>query len=717
MSAAAIISLVGCATNALLGLLVYFGNPRRQLNRIYVLLALCIAGWNMGQFHLFVASSREEAILWMHFEWVAIIIGPALLFHLSLLVAEWSLKRWQIGLLYVLCGVFVVLSLTQWMIEDIRHLGDAGWYAQAGFGMFLFHPFFLALVMLSMIALLRKRQHASPLMRKKLDALFVAQSLLLFSGVNDVLPVMGFVKYPWTHIPVFPYGSVAAVFYGIIVGYSVLQNDLLNVHVALGRVAAQIIRFVFFLIIGASLLLLAAIVFPEDFNAVALLLGFLSLVGGGLTSALLFPKLFGSGPEDLEKSLLGDRFEYHDKIRAFIDSLPGYVSRDELLGDLAELLRAFVGVEAFRLYVVSDQQTTYDLALCSPQSGAPRPTLPASAIPDALFADGKQRAFHLDAVWGDTDPGDVATLRQSMALMGMKVCIGLVTGGKGMGKLLLADKRDGAPYTATDLALLESLADRLALVLNQFRLSDQLVRNQEMELLGRMSKGIAHDMNNLLTPISTLLQLLEDGHTTEEIAELIPPARRNIEAARSYIMNSLFLSRQNEPNMKRGDLAEAVRRAVELQRPLVEGAGLSIAVRIPCSLLALRDEAMMVRVFSNLIANAVDASQPGGLVEIEGATFKPPGSDQRWLRVAVIDHGIGISEKILSHIGKAYFTTKDTGDERRGFGLGLSICKKIIDIHGGTLKIESKVGSGTRISVDIPECLAAGSDVSNDSEN
>ncbi len=702
MSATAIVPLVGCVTNALLALLIYFGNPRQQINRLYALLGLCIAGWNLGQFHLFVAASRHEAIFWIHFEWIAIILGPVLLFHLSLIIAGKSLQRWQCNLLYTLSAAFVLLSLTPWMIADIHHLGAAGWYAKAGPGMYFFHPFFMALVAMSIIVLARSRRSASRLMRKKLDALILAQGLLLFSGINDVLPVMGHVNYPFTSTPVFPYGSLAAVLYGIIVGYSVLQNDLLNVHIALGRMAAQIVRFVFFVVIGACLLLLAAVLFPDDFGGVALLLAFLAMVGAGLCAALLFPKLFGSGPEEIEKSLLGDRFEYHDKIRAFTESLPGYALRKELLDDLAELLQSSLGVDAFRLYLESEQPETYELVLCQPLSGAPRSTLSPATLPVSLFTGKSAHSFHVASIWPGGDNDRSQRLRQTLQLFDMTVCLGLVSGGRALGALLLSDKRDKTPYTATDLALLESLADRMALVLNQFRLTNQILRNQEMELLGRMSKGIAHDLNNLLTPISTLLQLLEEGHDLKDISELLPPARRNIETARSYILNSLFLSKQNEPNLQPGDLTKAVQNALALQRANLDAAGISTSVKMPYSLHAMMDEAMMVRVFTNLIANAIDASSRGGIIEIEGAGFTPPGQHRRWLRVTVTDHGTGISEKVLAQIGKAYVTTKDTGDDRRGFGLGLPICKKIIEIHGGNLKIESKVGSGTRIIVDVP---------------
>lgn len=80
---------------------------------------------------------------------------------------------------------------------------------------------------------------------------------------------------------------------------------------------------------------------------------------------------------------------------------------------------------------------------------------------------------------------------------------------------------------------------------------------------------------------------------------------------------------------------------------------------------------------------------------------KAPGS-REWLRLAIIDEGEGIAEENLARIFTPYFTTKDRGDENRGFGLGLSICRRIVNLHGGNLSVASKPKKGTTVNVDLP---------------
>ena len=73
-----------------------------------------------------------------------------------------------------------------------------------------------------------------------------------------------------------------------------------------------------------------------------------------------------------------------------------------------------------------------------------------------------------------------------------------------------------------------------------------------------------------------------------------------------------------------------------------------------------------------------------------------------WLRLRVIDQGEGIAKENLARVTTPYFTTKNRGDEGRGFGLGLAICRKIVALHGGHLTIASQLKRGTTIQIDLP---------------
>ena len=100
----------------------------------------------------------------------------------------------------------------------------------------------------------------------------------------------------------------------------------------------------------------------------------------------------------------------------------------------------------------------------------------------------------------------------------------------------------------------------LGLVLNQVRLRQQLQVVHEQDLLGRMSRGLAHDLNNLLTPVWTLLQLsMETGNTEPLDDELLPVALRNVSTMRAYIKEALFFSENLRPDLHGFDGAQGAR--------------------------------------------------------------------------------------------------------------------------------------------------------------
>jgi signal transduction histidine kinase len=106
---------------------------------------------------------------------------------------------------------------------------------------------------------------------------------------------------------------------------------------------------------------------------------------------------------------------------------------------------------------------------------------------------------------------------------------------------------------------------------------------------------------------------------------------------------------------------------------------------------------LIQRLFFNLVGNAIDACSSGDAVIIAVSRNRP-----EWVRVVVRDTGSGIPAEHLERVFEPYYTTKRFGSEKRGFGLGLTIARKIVELHGGTIWIDSLTGQGTTVTVDLP---------------
>jgi signal transduction histidine kinase len=100
---------------------------------------------------------------------------------------------------------------------------------------------------------------------------------------------------------------------------------------------------------------------------------------------------------------------------------------------------------------------------------------------------------------------------------------------------------------------------------------------------------------------------------------------------------------------------------------------------------------------ANLLSNAIDASAPGDSVSLVASSHRAG-----WIQFQISDRGGGIAPEHLARIFEPYFTTKEFGDDTRGFGLGLTICQKIVLLHRGTISVKSELGCGTTFTVDLP---------------
>jgi signal transduction histidine kinase len=128
----------------------------------------------------------------------------------------------------------------------------------------------------------------------------------------------------------------------------------------------------------------------------------------------------------------------------------------------------------------------------------------------------------------------------------------------------------------------------------------------------------------------------------------------------------------------------------------------NIITESPGEVLVEMDEVLIQRLIANLISNAIDASATDSQIRVELLRLVKTEASRDWLRIRVIDEGEGIRKEDLNRVFTPYFTTKNRGDEARGFGLGLAICRKIVNLHGGNLSITSRQRKGTTVQVDLP---------------
>jgi signal transduction histidine kinase len=171
------------------------------------------------------------------------------------------------------------------------------------------------------------------------------------------------------------------------------------------------------------------------------------------------------------------------------------------------------------------------------------------------------------------------------------------------------------------------------------------------------------------------------------------------------IRNMLDFGHRSATDTKREDLGTLAEETVELLRSLADRSGVELIVKSASVVKARVNRAELQQVLSNLLANAIQAVPDGGRVTlaVDEANARLPENGDRQVRsyacIEVQDEGMGIPPEILPRIFDPFFTTKPSGE---GTGLGLSVSYGIIRDHGGGIRIQSVLGSGTTVRVYLP---------------
>ncbi|MEH2308392.1 hybrid sensor histidine kinase/response regulator [Nostoc sp.] len=241
------------------------------------------------------------------------------------------------------------------------------------------------------------------------------------------------------------------------------------------------------------------------------------------------------------------------------------------------------------------------------------------------------------------------------------------------------------------------------------QLEAQFLRAQRMESLGTLASGIAHDLNNALTPMLMTVQLLEAQLPDEKSQQWLTIMETNVKRAADLVKQVLWFSRGSVGNFKTLQVRYLIS---EIENIIKQTFFRAIEIRIDVSEQNLwnifGDATQLHQVLMNLCINAHDAMPNGGILKISAKNFWVDSHYAKmnidakvgsYVMISVCDTGIGIKREIVDRIFEPFFTTKEVG---KGTGLGLSTVLGIIKSHFGFVNVVTNVGKGTEFQVCLP---------------
>ncbi len=220
---------------------------------------------------------------------------------------------------------------------------------------------------------------------------------------------------------------------------------------------------------------------------------------------------------------------------------------------------------------------------------------------------------------------------------------------------------------------------------------ERLIKAERLATVGEVASMVGHDLRNPLTGMAGAAYYLKtkaDSKLDEKMKEMLELIERDIEYSNRIVENLLEYSKDIQPELTETDL-----------KSLVDGTLTLVKVPKNIRILDLTksetkikvDAHEITRVFVNLIKNAIDSMPEGGKLSIK--SNKVNGN----LEIVFADTGTGITKEVMKKLWTPFFTTK-----AKGMGLGLSICKRIVEVHRGSIFVKTKVGEGTTFTITLP---------------
>ena len=236
--------------------------------------------------------------------------------------------------------------------------------------------------------------------------------------------------------------------------------------------------------------------------------------------------------------------------------------------------------------------------------------------------------------------------------------------------------------------------------------TDRLLQSEKVAAMGSLLAGLAHELNNPLTVILGSAQLLRlFANDTEALARRVDSIGGAAHRCVRIVRNFLSLARQRTPERTDVRLHDVVQGAVELLAYELRLDDVEVAVDIPEDLPILSaDPHQLHQVLVNLITNAHQAMRRSPQPRRIAFTARHDAPRGR-IRLEVTDTGPGVPQALQAKIFEPFFTTKPTGE---GTGLGLSLCRGMIEEHGGTIELDSEPGRGSRFTIELPLLIRSG---------
>ena len=605
-----------------------------------------------------------------------------------------SLARWRIPLAIV---ALLPIGLSLGFHQQLLELAPAG---PADKGMLLrFDPMGKAVNLILLVALVWILMNLEQTFRSAVGTMrwrikFVVLGLAVIFGarlyVRSQALLFSAYDFHWSGIEssALLIGCVLLVVAHVRTGFA--EIDVYPSRAVLGSSLTVLLVGGYLFVVGVLANLVRRVGGEESFQLAAFLV---LLAMAGLTVLLLSDRL-----RQRIRGFIGRHFAraQHDSVRIWTEfsrRLANVKDPASLCAASTRLVSETFEVLSVTLWLLDEQNEQFIRgASTAPQTGELSPGNPLATSSSAVAAGLRVRSYPFDLEGINEEWAQ--ELRQlnptTFPNGGNRWCVPLRAGEQSLGVLVLADRVNGATYTAEQLQLLQCIADQITSVLLNLRLANEVARSRELDAFRTMSAFFVHDLKNTAASLNLMLKNLpvhfDDPAFREDALRGIANTARRID---TMIARLSALRQRPAFHRVEADLNQLVSEVLDRLDGMPH---IELTKELEPLPRMLADREQIQSVVTNLVLNARDALGPGGRIHVR--TEQVGGSAV----LTVADNGCGMSEAFLKDcLFRPFQSTK-----KEGLGIGMFQSRMIVEAHGGSIRVESETGKGSAFQVSLP---------------
>ena len=744
--------LINAITSVALGCFILVINFKSAVSRLFALFCFSVAYWAINYFLWLKMEEMESALFFIRHAMIGATFIPLTFTAFTLKFLE--KHNWLVMTINILsCNLFAFCSFSPLFIAGVEQRLFFKFWPQPGI---LFHfmlVYFLLNAVYANFLLWSAVKKAKGVRRSQILYVFIGTFVGFFGGSTNY--------FLWYQIPIPPILNILVTLYIVTVAYAIAKFKLMDIQVIIRRtlVFAGLLAFVF-AVFGAATMLVrevlrtyfgASNVWSYAISLFLIVLGYdpIRNLLVNLTDRYLFQKKY-----DYQK-LLKDASRGIAKIESLqhlLQLVIHFITMRMRVKSAAILTRRDSKNSAFLL----EYQRGYEKNFLEYRLDEINPLIhylrtEKEAI-DIERIKEYIEAGNMKKVKGQPPHAyDFHAIRRQMEDLQAACCVPSFLGRELRNILVLGEKKSGDYFTDEDLNVLFTLAQESAIAIENARLFDeainktkeledinhqleyaknmlvkalsdteaankqlqdtqaQLIHEQKMATLGRLAASVGHEVNNPLTILSLNVSraILKHRKNPElrvgEILDLFQKMEQNIGRIKAVVNTLTGLLKKSEKGkfepLSLKLILEETLPLVQFQTYLDNLAGTEVEFDVPGNVPLIRgDLERLQEVFLNLFINAYHSMMGRRNPRIR-VRAEPDAVNPQRVAIHFTDNGCGMNEEVMKKIFNYGFTTKPPG---RGSGLGLYMCKYIIELHGGDIKVQSKIGQGTTFTLTLP---------------